>query len=456
MMRDTGAGEKISSGNGGRRMAVSGAMRTGKISNCHDQNKVIDMTSVSIFSGAFCSEGPVVERLAFDTGYDFVRDADIVSEASRLSGISPHKMERAFSAKTSVFNKFTHEKERSIAYLRLALAQLLSDKDTVIVGFVSHLIPRRVDHVLRVCLIAGIPYRIQAAREERGLNENDAVKLIRRADEDAADWVHTLLEVNDPWDASLYDMLLPTDKMDVNDIMGRIHEMMKKDLMKETSRSQQAVADFLLSAKVQVSLVKEGHNVGVEGKDGTITLTINKHVLMLSRLEEELTHIAGQVPGVKRVKTKVGKDFYQADIYRKHDFEVPSKVLLVDDEREFVETLSERLLMRDMGSAVAYDGESALELIKADEPEVMILDLRMPGIDGIEVLRRVKQTNPGIEVIILTGHGSEADRETCMSLGAFAYLQKPVDIEKLSATIKSANEKISRRSSADRPQPSKG
>jgi len=117
-------------------------------------------------------------------------------------------------------------------------------------------------------------------------------------------------------------------------------------------------------------------------------------------------------------------------------------VLLVDDEREFVQTLSERLMMRDMGSAVAYDGESALNMVRDEDPEVMILDLRMPGIDGIEVLRRVKETHPNIEVIILTGHGSEEDREVCMKLGAFAYLQKPVDIEILSKTLKEANEKI--------------
>jgi DNA-binding NtrC family response regulator len=148
------------------------------------------------------------------------------------------------------------------------------------------------------------------------------------------------------------------------------------------------------------------------------------------------------VEGVRSVETRVGKDFYQTDIYRKYDFEMPSKVLLVDDEREFVETLSERLVMRHMGSAVAYDGQSALDLIKEDEPEVMILDLKMPGIDGIEVLRRVKGTRPEIEVIILTGHGSEADRDVCMNLGAFAYLNKPVDIDLLSDTLRRANEKI--------------
>ncbi len=116
-------------------------------------------------------------------------------------------------------------------------------------------------------------------------------------------------------------------------------------------------------------------------------------------------------------------------------------MLLVDDEREFVQTLSERLMMRDMGSAVVYDGESALNLVREDEPEVMILDLKMPGIDGIEVLRRVKGEHPEVEVIILTGHGSEQDRETCMDLGAFAYLHKPVDIDVLSQTLKAANEK---------------
>ena len=82
-----------------------------------------------------------------------------------------------------------------------------------------------------------------------------------------------------------------------------------------------------------------------------------------------------------------------------------------------------------------------VELVKDDEPDVMILDLKMPGIDGIEVLRRVKRTNPHIEVIILTGHGSDEDCKTCMELGAFAYLQKPVDIDLLSETLRKANEK---------------
>jgi two-component system, OmpR family, response regulator CpxR len=121
---------------------------------------------------------------------------------------------------------------------------------------------------------------------------------------------------------------------------------------------------------------------------------------------------------------------------------IPFKVLLVDDEQEFVQTLSERLMMRDMDTTVAYDGESALRMIKEDEPEAMVLDLRMPGIDGIEVLRQVKSTNPDIEIIILTGHGDEKDKDICLKMGAFAFLQKPVDIQLLTQTLIKANEKV--------------
>ena len=71
----------------------------------------------------------------------------------------------------------------------------------------------------------------------------------------------------------------------------------------------------------------------------------------------------------------------------------------------------------------------------------MVLDLKMPGLHGTEVLRRTKEMAPNVEVIILTGHGTVKDEQECMELGAFAYLNKPVDIEQLSATIKAANEK---------------
>jgi DNA-binding response OmpR family regulator len=98
--------------------------------------------------------------------------------------------------------------------------------------------------------------------------------------------------------------------------------------------------------------------------------------------------------------------------------------------------------MREIGSAVVYDGEQALAYIEEENPPVIILDLKMPGIDGIEVLRRVKASHADINVIILSGHGSKEDEKKCLELGAVAYLQKPVDIDNLTSLLKKINENI--------------
>ncbi len=114
------------------------------------------------------------------------------------------------------------------------------------------------------------------------------------------------------------------------------------------------------------------------------------------------------------------------------------KVLLVDDEEEFVRSLSERIEMRNIGPEVALSGEQALKKIAEKSPDVIVLDLKMPGMHGLEVLEIVKKTYPQIQVIILTGHGSDDDERRAYELGAFEYLHKPVALEKLMASLKRA------------------
>jgi DNA-binding response OmpR family regulator len=118
------------------------------------------------------------------------------------------------------------------------------------------------------------------------------------------------------------------------------------------------------------------------------------------------------------------------------------KVLLVDDEEEFVKTLGERLEMRGIGPDTAFTGEQALQRIAEEEPDIMVLDIKMPGIDGMEVLRRVRKAYPRIQVIMLTAHGTDKDEEEAQRLGAFAYLRKPADLEVLTKTIKAASRRL--------------
>jgi CheY-like chemotaxis protein len=398
------------------------------------------MPVITIFSGAYCGGDEVASAVAGRLGYDLVTDREVVARAAGALGMAEDRFERSLLGRASIFNKFTHEKERCVAFFKSAISGMLSQDGRVFAGHAGHLVPRAITHVLKVCLIADRKYRIARA-VEAGATEAQAVKAIGRDDERRADWTEYLLH-KEPWNPVLYDIVLPMDKTSVEEAVDLVAENASKSMLQPTDESVRAVRDFVLTAKVDMALAVEGHAVTVTADGGKVLLTINKHVIMLSRLEEELKRITRGVEGVENVETRVGPDFYQTDIYRKYDFEVPSKVLLVDDEQEFVQTLSERLLMRDVGSAVAYNGEQALSVIEDDEPEVMILDLKMPGIDGIEVLRRVKEKHPQVEVIILTGHGTKDDEKTCMELGAFAYLRKPVDIELLTKTMNEAYAKI--------------
>lgn len=119
----------------------------------------------------------------------------------------------------------------------------------------------------------------------------------------------------------------------------------------------------------------------------------------------------------------------------------PAKVLLLDDEVEFGSALAERLRLRDYDATAVSQAEDALTFIRSDPPDVVLLDLRMPGMDGIEVLKIIKQINPSIEVIMLTGHGDTQTVEQGMKSGAFQYVMKPIDIGELILRIDKAVKK---------------
>ena len=106
-------------------------------------------------------------------------------------------------------------------------------------------------------------------------------------------------------------------------------------------------------------------------------------------------------------------------------------ILIVDDEHEFLELMSNRLQKRGFTVVGAHNGEEALELVRQQSFDAMVLDVKMPGIDGIEVLRRVKQMKPELPVVMLTGHASVEAAMTGVETGAVDYLLKPVPINDL-------------------------
>ena len=116
------------------------------------------------------------------------------------------------------------------------------------------------------------------------------------------------------------------------------------------------------------------------------------------------------------------------------------KLLIVDDEEDFLKSIAERLGMRDFDVTTATDGKLAVKVAKKGKFDVAIVDMKMPGMDGMELLQILKKKHKFLEVIILTGHGAIDSAVEATKLGAHSYLEKPYDFEKLLDVLMDAYE----------------
>lgn len=114
-------------------------------------------------------------------------------------------------------------------------------------------------------------------------------------------------------------------------------------------------------------------------------------------------------------------------------------VLLVDDEKGYLNVLSNRLLKRSIHATKAFSGTQAIQILRKHDFDVVVLDLKMEDMDGIEVLKIMKKMVPDLPVIILSGHGSQTAAQEGMSFGAFDYLSKPCELQELMDKIREAH-----------------
>ncbi len=121
--------------------------------------------------------------------------------------------------------------------------------------------------------------------------------------------------------------------------------------------------------------------------------------------------------------------------------DIKADVLLVDDEEQFLKVLSKRLEGRGMKVDTSTSGEDALNRVKGKEFDAIILDLAMPGMSGIETLKRIRSENPDVQIIMLTGHGSVETGIEAMKAGAVDFLEKPADLNKIMEKISEAKRK---------------
>ncbi len=402
------------------------------------------MSILTITSGLYSNAGETADMLSEKLNTKIIKDAEILEKTHQTSDINLSTLQKVIESKPIAFNDFTHEKEKCLASIKKTISDYASSGDYIFHGILGHLIPNELSHVMRVLIITDKKTRTRNGIALHGLSEKEALKNIEQSDKIAALWTNSLFNQK-AWDESLYDIVIPSDKLDSKDSVNLVLKHNKKLLSNKEDLIKKEISDFKLISTVDLVLSEIGQGLLAKIDAGNVTVTIDKKVMMLTRFQQKIMTAVQKIPGVESVETKIGKNYYKGTIIRNFEFETPLRILLVDDEKEFVQTLSERLKMRQFTSEIAYNGQEALDFTDQEDTEVMVLDLKMPGIDGFEVLKKIKQTKPNIEVIILTGHGTEKDKKTCMDLGAFAYLQKPADIDIITDTMKMAYEKIAAR-----------
>ena len=128
------------------------------------------------------------------------------------------------------------------------------------------------------------------------------------------------------------------------------------------------------------------------------------------------------------------------------------QLMIVDDEERFLTTTQSLFKKKGINTFTATNGYDAINIVEKEHVDVVILDVRMPGLDGLEALRVIKKTHPLVEVIILTGYASPETAAEALSLGAFDYLVKPCDVSTL---LKKANEAYDKKKDAETNYPGK-
>lgn len=374
--------------------------------------------------------------------YSVISD-ELISKTALNNEISAERIIAVLQGTKKFFAPSATVRKKVFSMLKATLGEELLKDSIIYAGCAVHLLPREISNILRICIKANFDFRVKRLMDTRKVNNTEAIKTIKNKDKQAAG-LSISIHGKTPWEESLYDILIPMDLTTVDEAVELIIENVKKEIIKTTDYSKKLLQDFVLSAKVNALLLEKNIDVEVRADGENIEILIKKYTFRMESLRQDAEKIALRIPGVKNVTVGISKSFKMPTTYPPVDLDIPNKILLVDDEVEFVQTLSERLQTRQMKSLVAYNGEEALKSLNDEEKEVVVLDLRMPGIDGFEVLKTIKIKYPHTEEIILTGHGSDMEKHLAMELGAFAYLEKPVDINELSLTMKRAYSKVKR------------
>jgi len=238
---------------------------------------------------------------------------EVLLQASKEFNIPEFKLDRALHDAPSIFNRFTHGKERYVAFIRQAFLETVRGDNVVYHGLAGHFFVEGVSHVLKVRVFADLDERARVEMERDNLSKDEALERLRQDDEERRRWSLALHGL-DPADIRLYDLVLYLLKLSVEDVVEVICTTAQLPQFQATPASQKVLENLVLAAQVKSAIVKRWPKAEVKADEGEVMVSIEAplthHVegalAREEKLRKEVIDLVSPVPGVRGVQIRVG------------------------------------------------------------------------------------------------------------------------------------------------------
>jgi cytidylate kinase len=258
------------------------------------------MAVVTISRGSASGGFLLAQKLGEKLGYEIVSREDVIREAARF-GASEETLQEALLKPPTFWDRFKHERRRYLAFVQAALCERAQKDRIVYHGNAGHLLLCGVPHVLRVRLIASMPFRIRMVMERQHLSQSEAIRYIENADRQRRDWTR-FLYAQDWLDPLLYDLVIKLETLTVESAAEVAAAAVQRPELQATEASRKAMDDLVLASRVRAALAANEKTASVELKiqadDGVVSLGGR---VRPADLVESVLRVAGEVEGVRQV-----------------------------------------------------------------------------------------------------------------------------------------------------------
>lgn len=257
------------------------------------------MSIITISRGSYSRGKEVAEKLSRALGYECL-SRDIILEASEQFNIPEIKLIRAIHDSPSILDRFTHGKEKYVAFFRATLLKRLQKDNVVYHGLAGHFFVQEIPHVFKVRIIADLEDRIREEMKREGISAEQARYILVKDDAERRKWSLHLYGV-DTWDPSLYDIVIHIKNMTVGDALSNILHTVRRPCFQTTPESQKILDNLVLSAQVEAALVKDFPKVKADAKNGEIFVSIRASLIDERVITSKARDLIGKMGGVKSI-----------------------------------------------------------------------------------------------------------------------------------------------------------